>query len=533
MIRDLNRATGGISIEADIGIVGGGIAGLVLAMRLHKAGLRVAVLESGDQNRSGPAQDLNEVEFTGMAYRGATDGRVRGLGGTSTAWGGALLPFFPDDFDERPEVGLLSWPISHADVLAYAGQVDRLFGLTAGGFDSLSTGRRPGWPPSSEAFVPRYAKWPTFARRNLATLCRTLLDSPAGPAVWLNATVTGFELDKSRTRLTRLTARAPSGAAASLSARHFVLCAGAIECTRLLLWLNEQRSTHSAISPALGRYFHDHISSPLAEIDAAAPERLNRMAGFCFERNTMRSFRYELTPAARRRHRTAGGFCHIAFRPVGRSGFDDLRRFMQSIQRRQPEFMALARSAADVRYLVRLLHWRVVHGQLCWPRPTRLQLHVVAEQVPVESNAISLSAQMDRYGMPKASLAWNILDRDVASLRNIACLFDTFWQESGLGAVGALRWLAKPKDIDRTDISGASDIFHPGGTTRMGHDAASSVVDRNLTVWAIPNLSVASTSIFPAGAGANPTMMLIMFTMRLADHLVQMLSQSSTIAAVS
>jgi choline dehydrogenase-like flavoprotein len=423
--------------------------------------------------------------------------------------------------EERSEVGLPSWPVSHADVLPYASQVDQLFGLTAGGFDSLSTGRRPGSPPSSETFVPRYAKWPTFVRRNLATLCRKALDSPAGPAVWLNATVIGFELDKERMRLTRLTARAPSGATAFLSANHFVLCAGAIECTRLLLWLNEQSDACPMISSALGRYFHDHISLPLAGIDATDFARLNRMTGFCFERNTMRSFRYELTPAARRRHATASGFCHVAPEPVRRSGIDDLRRFMRSVQRGRPELMALARSAADAPYLVRLLYWRVIRGQLCWPRPSHLQLHVVVEQMADESNAISLSAQLDRYGMPKASLAWKILDRDVASLRDIACLFDTFWQQSGLGAAGMLRWYAKPQDIDRGVVAGASDIYHPGGTTRMGHDSTSSVVDRNLTVWAIPNLSVASTSIFPTGAGANPTMMLIMFTMRLADHLAK------------
>jgi hypothetical protein len=34
---------------------------------------------------------------------------------------------------------------------------------------------------------------------------------------------------------------------------------------------------------------------------------------------------------------------------------------------------------------------------------------------------------------------------------------------------------------------------------------------------------VASTSVFPSGASANPTMMLMLFTLRLADHLAKTL----------
>ena len=64
-----------------------------------------------------------------------------------------------------------------------------------------------------------------------------------------------------------------------------------------------------------------------------------------------------------------------------------------------------------------------------------------------------------------------------------------------------------------------TDVFHPGGTTCMGPSAPTAVVDGNLKTFAVSNLWVASTSTFPSGASANPTMMLMLFTLRLADHL--------------
>jgi choline dehydrogenase-like flavoprotein len=71
------------------------------------------------------------------------------------------------------------------------------------------------------------------------------------------------------------------------------------------------------------------------------------------------------------------------------------------------------------------------------------------------------------------------------------------------------------------DLSRGSDIFHPGGSTRMGRNPRTAVVDENLRTFAIKNLWVASTSVFPSGASANPTFMLILMTLRLADHLAQ------------
>jgi choline dehydrogenase-like flavoprotein len=45
------------------------------------------------------------------------------------------------------------------------------------------------------------------------------------------------------------------------------------------------------------------------------------------------------------------------------------------------------------------------------------------------------------------------------------------------------------------------------------------VVDRDLRVFAVPNLWICSTSTFPSGASANPTLTLMALALRLGDRL--------------
>jgi choline dehydrogenase-like flavoprotein len=68
------------------------------------------------------------------------------------------------------------------------------------------------------------------------------------------------------------------------------------------------------------------------------------------------------------------------------------------------------------------------------------------------------------------------------------------------------------------------DIFHPGGSTRMGVNARAGVVDRDLRVFAASNLSIASAATFPTGASANPTLTIMCLALRLGDRLARELS---------
>jgi choline dehydrogenase-like flavoprotein len=57
------------------------------------------------------------------------------------------------------------------------------------------------------------------------------------------------------------------------------------------------------------------------------------------------------------------------------------------------------------------------------------------------------------------------------------------------------------------------------GTTRMSSDPESGVVDADCRVHGVANLYIASSSVFPTGGFANPTLTILALAIRLADHL--------------
>jgi glycine/D-amino acid oxidase-like deaminating enzyme len=85
---------------SDVCIVGAGAAGIYLAVRLADRGLDVVVLEAGGRVCEDGETFGVGAEFAGTPYRGAHEGRAFGLGGTTSRWGGVLVPH--TDHDHRP-----------------------------------------------------------------------------------------------------------------------------------------------------------------------------------------------------------------------------------------------------------------------------------------------------------------------------------------------------------------------------------------------------------------------------------------------
>jgi choline dehydrogenase-like flavoprotein len=53
----------------------------------------------------------------------------------------------------------------------------------------------------------------------------------------------------------------------------------------------------------------------------------------------------------------------------------------------------------------------------------------------------------------------------------------------------------------------------------MSSSPSDGVVDKNLAVYGVPNVFVASSSTFVTSGQANSTFMIVAFALRLADHL--------------
>ena len=87
--------------SVDVCVIGGGVAGITIALALARRRLRVLLLEAGGEAYSRRSQDL----YRGEAWDGRyslTGTRARMLGGSSNCWGGWTRPPGASDFAGGP-----------------------------------------------------------------------------------------------------------------------------------------------------------------------------------------------------------------------------------------------------------------------------------------------------------------------------------------------------------------------------------------------------------------------------------------------
>jgi choline dehydrogenase-like flavoprotein len=134
------------------------------------------------------------------------------------------------------------------------------------------------------------------------------------------------------------------------------------------------------------------------------------------------------------------------------------------------------------------------------------------EQLPDPENRVTLDpGEKDMYGVPLPSLAYRLDSYVGAGLAAARAAHAEIFGR--LGATG----------IEHRDApEGAGHIM---GTARMGEDAKSSVVDRNLRSHDHPNLFILGSAVFPTGATANPTLTIAALSLRVAGAVKATLSQ--------
>src|SRR5262245_22386257 len=119
MFVDARRVDDASIIEAKVCIIGGGTAGITLALEFGKKGIKTCVVESGGCRPDRATRDLYRGENIGLPYRFADGCRSRFLGGSSNCWGGWCRPMDEHDFAHRDWVPYSGWPFAKSELLPY------------------------------------------------------------------------------------------------------------------------------------------------------------------------------------------------------------------------------------------------------------------------------------------------------------------------------------------------------------------------------------------------------------------------------
>ena len=502
-------------------VVGAGIAGLLAAVRLaRQVRGRVIVVESGAVRDDPALAPLDQLANPSATYRGPE--RARGLGGTSVRWAGKLLPLSRADAAPRPWIDAPGWPFPLSELDRYTRELEALMGVDHAPYDEdasalLDPGRL--LPRGDADFALRWPKRPSAANHDLAHVLRHELGTRDNLEVWLGATVTRLEIDRTRGRVVAMHATDYAGRRLSVEADAFLLAAGTLESTRLLLQADRDADGFlSRTGDTLGRHFNDHLGLNIATLRPRAAAHVNRMLADRWLLGADRHLHVELRPEVQRAHAIGSAYFDVGVEVPSDSSLTQARLALRAARERRPRsLLRHARGALDdLPTLARTAQWRLLQKQKYWPPYATAQIKVWIEQAPRRDNRLTLSAERDALGQRRLAVHFQRTDAEERTLRTSVAKIHAFWARHAAGCCD-LSWSPVLSDPGVRLADAAVELFHPAGSTRMGRDPATSVVDPSLRVHQLSNLHVASASVFPSSGSANPTFTIMQLALRAAD----------------
>lgn len=527
---------------ADVAIVGAGASGSVAAARLAGAGFEVVCLEQGDW--AGPPDYMSAQPEAELAWveRWNPDPNVRrapadypltgdadvrpvmynGVGGGLVQWAAMWQPLLASDFRARTLDGVADdWPIAWSDLAGPYGDVARHMSVSGLGDDpalpymdpypnppvpigkiGLAAARgmdRLGWHwwPGSNAIASRRHRSLQACQRRGTCMLGCPENAKATPSLthWPAALAAGARLvTNARVAEIPVDGRGRARGALYLDgdgvehlqpAQVVILAANAVGTARLLL-LSESPRFGDGLANSSGLVGRRLMQHPYRTVTAVCEEPLDSWQGpwgqsiYSLEfaethrdRDFVRGTKWMVMPH--------GGpmFAVAEYQDAHRGdGFDALWG------------PAFHRGAAEV-----------FGHSFTWG--------IQAEDLPEDHNRVVLDpTRCDSSGLPAARIEYRVSENTRRMLDFSVCR--AVEAAEAAGAVSVMT-----RDVWPTGIG------HVLGTTRMGDDPESSVVDRWCRAHDVDNLYMIDGGVFVTGGSANPTATIMANALRVVDRLIE------------
>ncbi|PSQ18038.1 GMC family oxidoreductase [Halobacteriales archaeon QS_8_69_26] len=550
------------SDRVDVCVVGAGPAGSLVAHRLAAAGHEVVVLEAGErfdpadrrarmERAIRPAHDGGSVwgmggerdRFTsaGERFYPLNSARVKGVGGSTLHWQGMVMRLHEKDFRLHSTWGVgVDWPVSYRDLQPYYARAERALGVAGADDNPFAPPRERPFP--MPAFEPSHSDSlfaPACERLGIAThsvpnarnseayddrptcqgygTCQPVCPSgakydatvharkaeAAGARVIDRAPVQRLEHDRAGDRVEAAVYATPDGTQHRQEARAFVVACGGVESPRLLLLSRSEEHPDGLAnsSGAVGRYFTEHLFAGVGgRLDR--PTRQNQV-GF----NTTESHQFYDDPRApfgpERGSADATGTGADGGDPADRPvpdedpGLSSIKLEFLNYAGPSPVELALGADEWGDDLLESL---REAYG-------SALAVGGLVGQLPRKDNRIELDpSTTDDHGNPVPEVHWRVGDRAARTVERANGIQRAVLEEMN----AEVTWTVGPADT--------GPAFHHMGTTRMGADPATSVVNARCRTHDLANLWISGSSVFPTGGAMNPTLTIAALALRIADH---------------
>ena len=558
MIEDLSGASGSSVRRGALAVIGAGPAGVTLTLEAARLGIDVILIESGGLEEDPLLQEVVEAAaLDPMRHAPLRMTHLRQVGGTSNIWGGRSLPFDPVDFVTRSIAGDVRWPVSLEEISAFFPAACRWLDCGRDVFNAHDVPTMPAtmFPGVDDDGVTSSS----LERWSLPLSFKTahLDDLTSNPRVRLITGLTCTEIETAPESSKAVALRCANlvGGTARIEADAFVVAAGGIESTRLLL---SSTGPHGGVlgdeSGHLGHWYLAHTQGVAADIHFTAPpgsaidfvkdvdgSYVRRRLSFTeeFQRQhdlpnivawidnpevadaahesgelsavylALRSPAGPMIAPDAQRLSITGTF--IPGTPYGGAEASSPAQHLRNIARhpiRTARFMA---GFGSMRLLTR---GRKAPGFMVHNDHEVYPFEYHGEQRPNSDSRIWLTEQRDALGMRRVGIDLRFTDDDVEGVVRAHEHWDNYLQANRIGRLVYVD--DDPRTAVRRRLGGG---FHQVGSTRMSASAADGVVNADLKVHSTDNVFVASSSTFVTSSHANPTLMIAAFAVRLAEHL--------------
>jgi len=510
-----------LSEPVDLLVVGAGAGGLTLAQRLARAGWRIAVLEKGpfwDPDRDWVSDekgssklywtDTRVISGNDPIEMGKNNSGV-GVGGSMTHFAGYTPRFHPSDFEVRSRDGVaVDWPISYWELKPSFERLERELPVAGqdwpwGDPHSYPHGPHPiagaasvAWRGARDLGIemrvgPVAITNGVFGHRphciyrgfclqgckvnaKASPLITHLPDAiEHGVEVRADSMAVRIEVEESSGRCTGVTYVDGEGIERFQRAEAVAVCGYAIETPRLLLHSTSRHFPNGLAngSDQVGRYVMVQGATQVA-------------ARFPYELRMYKAPPPEVSSEQFYETDESRGFARgFSIQTVGPLPID----WAQHV-------LAEGHWGQSLReYMRDYNHWTLL-GVLC-------------ELMPLAENRVTLSSVKDGFGMPVANFSYSLCENDKKNIAFASKTMNEIWDHAG--AQDTLT-------IDR--------YAHLVGGCKMGFSPDDSVVDSSHRAWEVPNLFVADGSVFPTEGAANPALVI----MALSDRLARLLKEKRT-----
>jgi choline dehydrogenase-like flavoprotein len=533
---DLREFEDNSLIETDLCIIGSGPAGLSIAKEFIGTTLQVWIIESGGLAEEPETQALYDIENVGVSRQINQElVRNRIFGGTSHTWTGRCAPLDAIDLQDRAWVPYSGWPIAQTELEPYLERAGENLGIGPNCYDQQLWKQFKVSPPqpaidsallksqfwqfSKDAQNP---KEPMRFGRNFAP------NHAPNIHVLLHANVTHLNTNLAGTCLESVEVSTLEKKQIQIKAKAVVLACGGIENARLLL--NSNRILPQGVGNSqdlVGRFLMDHPGCILGSFDPKYSAKVQSRFGHYWLDNPQGRHLYlhglALSPELQAKEQLLNCAAFLEQIPSPDDPWFAMVRLKNARKRKAStlpweqsrtalqDALAIATQSGTV---VDGLYRRFIKHRPSIIKAARIDLFCLVEQRPNPESRVTLSDKIDALGQPLSQINWHISEQERHTVHRFGQLICQEFKRMGLPQPILADWLEK-----ENWQSHFTDRAHPIGTTRIALDPTSGVVNPNCQVHGVEGLFIAGSSVFPTTGHANPTLMIVALSIRLADWL--------------